>query len=223
MRFNARGLLLALAAVFAISAVAASAASAAGPEFKPVPTKKKFSMTTGTVDSVWLGGEALACAKSTATGEITSATTVGDVVEKFTGCTNKSASGEKCPVRSPAGKAEEVITFTLKGELGTISTGSKAGLLLEPATGKKFIEFVENGKCMPASKVSGTIAGEVEPLGSKQILHKLIYRTKGGVQEITQITLDSGIQEAPELTILGGTFVTETTDELKFEEAVEIT
>jgi hypothetical protein len=223
MQRKARGVLLALVAVLAMSAVTAAAASATTPEFKPVPAKKKFTSSTGAVDSTWLGGEHLSCAKSTSTGTITGATTIGDVVEVFTGCTNTSASGEKCSVKSTAGKAGEVITYALKGELGTISTGFKVGLMLEPETGKKYITFAENGKCMPASNLSGTIAGVVEPIGSKQLTHKLTFGSTGGNENIREITLDSGILERPELTMWGGDVTMETTDTLTFEEAVEIT
>jgi hypothetical protein len=223
MRFKSSGVLLALVAVFAISAVAASAASAALPEFKPVPSKKKFTSTGGV--STWAGGgETINCSKSSTSGEITSATTLGDVIVKYTGCTIKTPNGFECPIKSRAGGKEEILMEPLKGELGTIvpkpASGSDVGLLLQTVSGKGWA--VLESECATDATLSGSLAGSVE-VGGYGKTNTLRYTAPGGVQEIKEMKMDSGTVVKPKLTAFSATWAISATDPLKFEESLEVT
>jgi hypothetical protein len=213
MQRKSRGVLLALVAVFAMSAVTAAAASATTPEFKPVPTKKKFTATGGAMSMEFYGiGLKYECTKSTATGEVTGAHTLGNIVTTFTGCKSEGAA-----IHSKGAKEGEIVTAALGGELGTVKKSGTTG-------------FLVGGKCCTTKwadilsssggnygTIYGSVAAEVSGLKSSKT-HKLYFTSS-----ITEITLDSGIVAEPELEtdVAAGTF--DTTDELTFEEALEVT
>lgn len=222
MKTKSTTVILALAAIFVLSAITTASASAALPEFKPVPTKKKFTSTSGSVYSDWNNGtEVWKCSKSTASGEITSATVLGKVVIKFTGCEATNTQNEKCSLKSPSGGAGEIVTGALKGELGTIKGGSGVGLLLGPES-KKTVMSIE-ASCITGGAVTGDVAGEMQVIGKKQATNKLAFATSAGKDSITEITLDSGTKEKPSLKLGGGEGTFEAADSLTFEEALEVT
>jgi len=225
MRFKSRPVLLALVAAFATSAVTAAAASAATPEFKPVPTKKKFTSTSGTV-TFEASGNTLTCEKSATTGESTGAETLGKVIVKFTGCKSTGSGGSNCALKSKnTTTAGEILTDALDGELGTVATtqaSSGVGVLLKPATGTLWTELEAN-TCTHATKVTGTIAAEVATIGKKQATNKFVFATSGGSQGIKKITLDSGKTAEPELVAWSEPLTMNKTDEVTFEEALEVT
>jgi hypothetical protein len=223
MQRKSRGVLLALIAVFAMSAVTAAAASATTPEFKPVPTKKKFTGTSGTLVWTWdNGAEKITCSKGSTTGAITGARTVGGVVLVYTGCKSSSATKSNCPINSKGAKAEEIVTEPLAGELGTsVKNSAVVVLRLKAETATKWFTALENA-CTSRAAWTGSVAPEVSSL-SKGTVHGLVLATVGGKQAITEIKLDSGELEEPELVTYASSVATETKDSLTFEEAVEIT
>jgi len=195
------------------------------PEFKPVPAKKKFTSTSGEV--VWKASTlTVACSKSTASGEFTGASTVGKVVIKYTGCELE----RECPLRSTNTTNEgEIVTNALKGELGTVKTteaASGVGLLLEPATGKVISTTAKpGGNCTewPETALEGALTGEVATVGKKQATNKLVFGVKSGTQDIKEITVKSGTK-SPKFSGWGFISITdEASDELAFEEALEVT
>ena len=111
-------------AMLALSGLAAASASAALPEFKPVPVKKKFTSSSG--KSLWRASSAsddMECTKSTTTGEITGASTIGKAVIKFTGCDFYQGAKGPCAVHSAnTANSGEIVSDALKGELGTVKT-----------------------------------------------------------------------------------------------------
>jgi hypothetical protein len=226
MQRRSRGVLLALVAVFAMSAVTAAAASATTPEFKPVPAKKKFTSTSGYVQYTFNNGtEVLECNNSTAAGEVTGAKTLGKLVIKFTNCTTSGTGGSGCSVTSTGAKSGEIVTKSLEGELGTVKTteaASGVGLLLKPESGKTWSVLAGNS-CLSETQMSGSIAAEVPTIGKKQVTNKLVFSDPSGKQGIRSITLDSGKAEKPELVFWGTAMTMNTTDELSFEEALEVT
>jgi hypothetical protein len=223
MQLKSRGVFLALA-VLAMSAIAVSVASAATlPEFKPVPTKKKITLTAGT--SFWAGGggsfHAAVCAGTSATGEVTGAKTIGNLVMTYTGC----KTGEGCPLSSEGAKEGEVVTKTLAAELGTVTkaqASTEVGLLLRPATKTKWFSTVGNS-CVFSATVTGTLAAEVTGIHTKEATRKLEFETGASGQKIKEITLDSGITEKPELEAVAAPMGLQAAYEWKFEEPVEIT
>jgi hypothetical protein len=209
-----------------MSAVTAAAASAAKPEFKPVPTKKKFTSTSGV--SVWNGaGEEVTCSKSATSGEITSATTLGDVIVKYTGCTLKNGlTGETCPIKSASGGKEEIVMDKLKGELGVIvpkpPSGSEVGLLLAPEV--KTTWAVLESKCsdwFALATLTGSLAGKVGMPDGKT--GTITYSAAGGGQGIQEMTMDSGTVAKPRWVAATEVLTLATTDTLNFEEALEVT
>src|ERR1700728_2936547 len=114
MKSMIRTALLGGLAMLALSlATAGVAAAATLPEFKPVPTKKKFTSTSGTL--TWkMAEETIVCTKSTIAGEVTGASTLGKMVMKLTGCAFR-VDGEECPIKSTNTTTEgEVVTNALK-------------------------------------------------------------------------------------------------------------
>jgi hypothetical protein len=224
-RFKARRMLVALVAVFAISAVATATASAALPEFKPVPTKKKFTSTSGAV--TWTAGtERLTCSSSATTGEITGASTLGDVVIKFTGCQQLNTKGT-CPLKSVGANAGEIVTDSLNGELGTVATKeatSGVGILLAPTTGSTIARIAATPAPCSGTETAlqGNVAGEVATTSKKQMTNKLVFGVTSGDQNIKRITVKSGTK-SPELEAWGREWTIATTDEVAFEEALEVT
>jgi hypothetical protein len=225
MRLKSRTVFLALVAVFALSAVTAASASAVTPEFKPVPTKKKFTSSSVTV-TFESAGNTLTCEKSATAGEITGAKTIGKVVVKFTGCKISGSGGSNCAIKSKnTSTAGEILTDALDGELGTVSTtqaSSGVGVLLKPESGTLWTELEAN-TCTHATKVNGSIAAEVATIGKKQATNKFVFATSGGSQGIKKITLDSGKSAEPELVAWSETLTMNKTDEVSFEEALEVT
>jgi hypothetical protein len=225
MKSVIRTALLGGLAMLALSlATAGVAAAATLPEFKPVPAKKKLTITSGTV-FIEEGGEQFTCTKSTATGEIASAKALGGVVVKFTGCKTESPTKSGCELSSVHGAKGEIITNDLKGELGTVKTteaASGAGIQLHAETGNVWTELASNA-CTPATKVTGALAGEWATTKKSQKTATLSLVGKSGKEKVKKITLDSGVESEPEFVSWSETTSLNATDEIAFEEAVEVT
>jgi hypothetical protein len=212
-----------LVAVAALAVVASASASAALPEFSPAPAKKKFTDTGGQVSVTW-GEWQLQCAKSSATGEVTSARTLGKVVITWTGCKNSANEGATyCSANSTGAKEGEIITKSLSGELGTATEASSGvGLRLTPETGSSLFTMVRNG-CLTEGIVSGSLVSEVGVVGKKQATNEFIFKLASGKQAIKSITLDSGEVAKPSLTYLSSDGTIAWKDAVSFEEALEVT
>jgi hypothetical protein len=205
-------------------ATAGVAAAATKPEFKPVPTKKKFTLSSG--KSEWASGDnEIVCAKTSATGEIDSAQAVGNVVVVYSGCTSSGKTKSGCPANSEGAKAGEIVTTPLTGELGTVATSEAAsGVGLRFKQSPKGVWFVLQGnECNFESAFEGGLAAEVSVIGKKQTTNELLFVRNGAVEKIREITLDSGLVEKPGFKEFGGVWTVRDSDELKFEEPVEIT
>jgi hypothetical protein len=222
---------LALVAVLAMSLFAVSVATAE-PEFKPAT---KGTTVTGTADGISElnstgSGTNVVCQKSSTTGEISSATLVGNVIVHFLECEGSTNGGTKCPVMSAGAPLENlIITTTLHGVLGLIlpkpaSPGSPVGLLLLPTNGKRFVTLLANSVgCIVTTIVTGSVAGLVEPVGTSTTKGKLTFSNAGAKQEITDFDPSTGGTVEPEL-VAGSTTATEKTLQLvTFGVAVEVT
>jgi hypothetical protein len=216
---------LIFAAIMAMYLVAAVTASAE-PEFNP-GTAQSF---TGTSGSGTLGdslSETITCTKDSTKGEITGPRTVGNVVVTFTGCSGKKGSGgTPCTVKSVGGGTGEIVTKTLKGELGLVATSEAAsgvGLLLEPSASAVFVE-IESAPCATGASVEGKVAGEATPIkGPSSKTGKLIFSGSAGVQKIKTITV-LGKAEKPKLTAFGLVAASEeTSEEITYTNAITVT
>jgi hypothetical protein len=201
-----------LIAVFALSAVAASTAFAAEPEFKVLPSVKTFKTTSG-AGTLKAGSIATTtCAADSSGGEITGMTTVGKVKVTFTGC-KISGNSKVCTAKSVGAKEGEIVTNTLKGSLGTTTTGTDVGLLLEPETTKKFVTLAATS-CAIETSVEGGIIGEISPVNISSKTGKLSYTTSGGAQGIKKIIV-AGNEVETNLAAFGLVEVTEETSDLQ--------
>jgi len=217
---------LALVAMIAMGLAVASTASAIGPLF--LPTGQTFTGTSKT-SVLSGGGETVTCESDVSSGTILSLTLAGNVTVHFLNCSAKSASGEKCTVKSTnTTTAGLILTNTLHGVLGLIlpkpASGSDAALVLLPASGHAFVTLIGSGKCIETTKVSGNVAGLVEPFGGPlQTTGKLTFGVTSGAQNITEVDLTTGGSVKTELTALGGVANTEETEEsLKFSTPTEV-
>jgi len=194
-----------------------------GPEFKPVPTKKKF--TASGVGYTWGSSDlSISCTGSSLAGEVSGAQTVGKVVITWTGC--KGTTGEeKWPVNSEGAKAGEIVTKPLTGELGTVAkgeAGTGVGLRLKAESKKNWFVLEEGEIDKSSTAYAGDLAVEFDGLG-KEAEHGLFFQRGGEGMKIKEITMDSGVVEKPELEAFGKVVSIEADYPLTFEELVEVT
>lgn len=209
---------LALVAAFSLSMGAVSTASAF-PEFNPA-TKQSYRSP----HSIWSDSSgSTTCTTNTGAGEITGATTVGKVVLTYKGCT-AVVGGKMCTVKSPGAGEGEIITKTLKGQLGEVApseANSKVGLLLEAETGSAI--SVTSGSCLSESTLDGSVIGEVPPPGRSSKFSYIDFEKSGSHQRIQKLTLKSG-SEFAELESFGEEVFAEGAGGIEFtEHAVEVT
>jgi hypothetical protein len=226
MRSMFRRASFALVAVLALGAMAASAASALT-EFKPVPTKKKFTSTGGSFVLKWDPAEptAITCTKSKDTGEIISGSTLGQLVITYTGCTSSVETPEEtrsgCPIKSPGASSGEIIARALHGQLGAVAkteAPSGAGVFLTEENKKPWLEFEENACVRYPAKITGSMVAEISVIGKSQLTNKFVFN-----KSIHKIKLDVGTEEEGELALFSMLVSVEGVNELTFEEALEVT
>jgi hypothetical protein len=195
------------------------------PKFTPA-VGQSIKGSSGVVKFSVYGGT-ITCAKSTTTGAITGAETVGEIVMKLTGCKGKKTTGVECEERSEGAAPEEIVTFPLKGALGTVAAkeaASGVGVYLEAETAPSSATWWKTAQvCLPENKqITGTAAAEVVTIGKNQTTNELVFAPGG--KEIKKLTLASGKTAEPEL--LSWNFFTasiESANELKFGQATEVT
>lgn len=165
------------------------------------------------------------CTNSASTGEITTATTLGKVIIKFTGC-KVEGGGRSCELNSSGAKKGEIITKALIGELGSVATkeaASGVGLLLQVEEHGGYWAQLVLTTCLGETKLTGSMAGEIGSVGVKQLTNTLVFATTSAKQDIKHIKVKSGEVE-PALMGWGiGKLIYEGHDELTFEEALEVT
>jgi hypothetical protein len=217
---------LALVAIFAMSLAVASSASAIGPLF--LPTGQTFTGISGR-SVLEGGGEKVVCESDASSGTITSSTLAGGILVHFLGCSGTGATGAKCTVKSTNTTVVGLIlTNTLHGVLGLIlpkpTSGSDVALVLLPVSGKAFVTLVGSPStaCVETTKVSGSVAGLAEPVGTLLLTGTLKFAQTSGVQNITEVDLTTGGSVKPELTAFGSTATEETTESITYSKATEV-
>jgi hypothetical protein len=209
-------------AVAALSLAAVSVASAALPSFNP-STKQKFTGTSGTGKLV-AGAETVTCAKDTSQGEITEAMLVGNITVHFLECTSAGPTKQGCAANSVGSTSKLILTKTLHGVLGLVLPSGLVGLILLPVSGHVFVELEKN-ECTKATQVTGSVAGLVSPVGKSQTTGTLTFSAEhpgSGKEEIKQLDTLSGVSE-PELSAFTTVASEETTENITWEKAVEVT
>jgi hypothetical protein len=139
------------------------------------------------------------------------------------GCV-RIGNSKECPQKSPgASGSGEIVSTTLKGELGTVKTSEAAsgvGLLLAPESGARFYTLAETA-CGLETAVTGKLAGEVSPIGHSQTTSKVIFGVTSGKQDIKAISVLGAVVE-PELVAFSDTVTEEASESLSFGSAVEV-
>jgi hypothetical protein len=202
---------LMLAAIMAVALVAASVASAE-PNF--TPTGQTFSASANATQLAADNGvDVVKCETLSSGGTVSSATLVSGIVIHFLGCKSSGNGGTSfCTVKSVGASEGLILTATLHGVLGLtlLTTGTKVGLLLLPVKGKEFVALAANS-CTVETAVSGNVAGEVEPVGTKTTKGNLLFNVSGGKQVITSFDPSTGGTTTPKLEA----FTTAATEEAK--------
>ena len=222
---------LMLVAVFAmglLSVAAASAAESSNPLFLPV-VGQTLTGVSGPSTLKAVTGQEVTCQKDTATGAITSSLLAGKVFVHYLECTaiEKAGATTRCTIKSNGAPEEGlIITSELHGILGLILSPAPldTGILFLPASGKVFLTLAEstNGttKCTPETKISGTVAGLITPVGVDTTKGLLVFPK----ETIKKIDLTHGLgQVEPELVAFSGSSVLFQHDVITFSEPTGIT
>ncbi|MGD1058762.1 MAG: hypothetical protein ABR992_15265, partial [Solirubrobacteraceae bacterium] len=192
------------------------------PEFEP-STKQKVTVTSGTTKLV-AGTESVTCSSDESSGEVSSSTLIGNLAIHFSGCKSSGSKGSNCTVKSVGASEGAISTSTLHAILGVTlpepETGSEVGLLLLPSSGKTITELAANA-CTVTTKVTGSLAGLVEPLGVSQKTGKVLFSVTSGKQNIKDIDLPAGLVAA-ELVAFSTTATEESSESLTYEKAIEV-
>jgi len=205
---------LVLVAVMAMSLVAAAAASAE-PLFNPAEGKLTAKSGTATLAS---SSAEVVCTESVAPGTITNPHLVQLIIH-FLGCQGKETGGETCSVKSKGAPAENlIITNTLHGILGLILPHTPA-LLILPGSGSTFVTL--EGSCLTLSPaaVTGSVAAEITPVGSKQKTGKIVT----GAAVNTHFESSLGGLVIAKLVAFSATSTQTETASVEFEKATEVT
>lgn len=211
-----------LVAVMAVSLGVASAAFAE-PEFKP--TGGTFTGAGLGSNTLAAGGNTIVCTANTSKGTISSATLAGGVTVTFTGCKSSGSKVSNCTAKSAGAAEGTIVTNTLHGVLGLISpkgSGSGVGLDLLPVANGKFVKIEANG-CTVETTVTGSVAGEVIPVGHSQTTGKLVFQASAEKGEsIKTLELTTGGTAKPEIEAFGAIASQATTEDLTFSAALEV-
>jgi hypothetical protein len=206
----------------------ASAALATEPLFNPA-AGQSITGTSGTSTLTTLGNaRTITCKKSTATGVVSSSLLAGKIFVHYLECTSKEGSSAACTVKS-LGAPEKglIITKELHGILGLILPSLETGILFLPVASKVFVELAAGegtAPCTPETKITGSVAGLVEPVGKKQSLGTIKFTQSGGASSITKIHLTHhlGLVE-PELVAFTTTSGLEQSESVTFGVETEVT
>lgn len=192
MRFPVRigSIGLALVATLLLGAIAAGTASAAKFEAKPgFPVRFTGEGKVGLLETK--GGHSVTCTSAKASGEISGEAAVANVSVAFKGCFAEHITALAC---TTAGKASgEIVTNTIAGKpVDLDSLHLQAGLLLEPASGETFAEFVCEFAPLSVKetlKVTGSVIGQVKTTELNEFRSSLDleFVQAAGVQTWTQV------------------------------------
>jgi len=215
---------LMLAAMFAISLVSASVAMAE-PEFKQ--TGVPFTGTSGTsILSANNGADKVICPMDIISGLIVTVTRIDGVMVTYLGCVSSGPNGSNCSVNSTNQTSGSglILTASLIGTLGLQlpRSGTGVGILILPASGSEFVTLQENG-CTETSKITGSVAGEVQPINHKQKTGKVVFTVSGTSKAgIKGFMLPGGTTITAKLTGFTAEASEESTEEIEFNEEVEV-
>jgi len=218
---------LVLIAVFALSALAASPASAI-PRYRLPLTLRGFVGLSGlTRLRNRITGALVDCTHDRLSGTIVNDVQV-DFREHWLNCTAIVPGRGTCPAQSVGSTPGLILSGLLRGLLGLLrAPAGAAAMLAEPASGHVlFTLAATEAPCeTPETAFEGSVAGLYSPTGKVQNTAKLSFAIEAATdkQEITEILLLGGTVK-PRLTgFEAGETTEESTEELTYEESVEVT
>jgi hypothetical protein len=210
---------LALVAILAVSLAAVSVA-AATPSFNPA-NGQSLTVSGGT-STLTSGTEVVTCTSDAISAKIASAMLAGPFVIDFSGCKSAGATKSGCTVSSTnTSNSGLILTTTLHAVLGLALPSNVAGLLILPTSGKRFVTLAGN-ECTEETRVNGSVAGLITPIGSEQTTGKIVFTAPSGKQEIKDIDTLSGLIK-PELEAFAQTATEVNEQSVTFGEATEVT
>jgi hypothetical protein len=199
------GLLLVAILAVGLSLVAtASATESSNPLFLAASGSPVGATVTGLSGLSTLRsnqGQVVTCQKDVASGTITSTLLIGKVFVHYLECTVISEEGgsTRCTIKSVGAAGEGLIlTKELHGILGLILSPAPldTGILFLPTSGKVWYELAEssNGavKCTEASKITGTLAGLITPIGVHSFTGLLVFGNEFD-ENVREIDLTHGL------------------------------
>jgi hypothetical protein len=231
MRSMFKSVLVAYLVAFALGAVGVSAAQATAPEWfqkgKVISKNIGFTSTGGAV--TLLSGDSFKCTTEESTGEIEKPNKERKVTITLTGCYGENkVTGTKCQLKSKGAKGEEeIVTYALRGELGSVAkkeAASEVGFLLEGEAEAGTLAVLES-TCFAGggAALTGNVAGEVTPVHKEQTMSELIFaKNMSGEQNIQEIEVGKE-KLKPKLRLRGLSAYLESTEKVTFAEAVEVT
>jgi hypothetical protein len=221
------GLLLVMVLAMGSLPVGTASAESSNPLFLPV-NGQTISGESGPSTLTATAGQVITCQKDRITGAITSSLLAGKLFVHYLECTVVSAEGgaTRCTIKSREAAEGLILTKELHGILGLILSPAPldTGILLLPLSGKVIIELAEskNGstKCTPESKVTGTVAALITPVG--------VDTTKGSLvlpcENIKKIDLTHGLGfREPEVVAFSASAVLAQNNTITFSEPTGIT
>ncbi len=167
-----------------------------------------FTTTSTTTTKLDISTNAIVCKTMTTSGEIEAPKNLTKVKITLKECKGEETKTKKtCEVKStsPTGGKEEIVTKSLKGELGSVSkteAASEVGVLLVPESGSVWAEI--EGSCFsPITKaaIEGGLIGQFTPAGKVQTTAELVYSDSAGKQKIQKF--EGGAQKVLKVTVLG--------------------
>jgi hypothetical protein len=217
------GLILVAVAALCLGVASTASASAENPLFNFLPGTDIVG-TSGT-SILYGGGRLVLCLKDVFSGEVSNSLLIGDADVHYLECVSLATpqSATHCAVNSPGASSGLILTHTLHGILGLILPSKRTGILFLPLGNSIFVELEKNA-CTELTKVTGNVAGELEPIGSLQKTGKTFFTLTPatGFASIKDIDLTHGLGLVkPEIVAFGepgGLSQTETTEsEMAFE------
>jgi hypothetical protein len=229
------GLLFVAVVAMGIVGVSSAAAELGNPLFtsKTGSFGQKLKAEGGESVLVANGLEA-ACEKNVATGEVSNALLIGNILIHYLGCRwRKGENGNNgCLANSTEQTGGLLLTNTLHAILGLILPSRQTGLLFLPSSGKTFVTFLKSEaptegtgtSCSVETAVTGNVAGAIEPALSFQTTFKILIGLSVGLPTSKDFDLTHGLGlVVPKLVAFGATGGLQQTESAELSAAIEIT
>jgi hypothetical protein len=218
--------LVAVSAMCFVAVSSAGAAESPNPLFVPANGQAVTGSGGESVLTTEIG-LAIACKENhVVSGNIANSLLIGNVVIHYLGCTVTKGEEESGCKAFSVGSPEEglLLTKTLHAILGIELPANKTVVVFLPQTGTEFLTFAEskknNKKCNTESKVTGSVAALITPVGKPA--KEFTVTTNSAFKVGVHLTHNLGLITA-KLTVFGETASLAQSDTVTTEVETEIT